>query len=360
MAPSFSYPPPTIKAERLEELYTVHGVDTAVTLDLASTPESPEAVRDGYGGAYLSFFETCGLFFPRHVLDILAELGLSFTQMCPNFLRLLLVLLARAREEGLLFGLKELCHLFMMKRNNQNPETFLMSPRPRRQIIQSAPLPRLWAEDIVHLGKTSMSPDLRGLIGVIRGGRSDWSSFDQPRIRAAFQLPNGLGIAPAFTSGSASTSKVARGLPPISIADSDDEDAPGEQKSPASLSPGSQDGSVVASRKRRRLSKVVTPKSSRSGRKSKGWKLVLEGDGPLCMGRGDLISLAQRTRSAECRPPSLVSPSEAYAKVVAASPKVVEAFNEFIVTMEDRIRALRSESEVEKGKAEVQRLSEEL
>ncbi|KAF2568151.1 hypothetical protein F2Q70_00027567 [Brassica cretica] len=274
MAPSFSYPLPTIKAERLEELYTVHGIDTA------------------------------------------------------------------------------------------NPETFLMSPRPRRQIIQSAPLPRLWAEDIVHLGKTSMSPDLRGLIGVIRGGRSDWSSFDQPRIRAAFQLPNGLGIAPAFTGAleceSASTSKVARGLPSISIADSDDEDAPGEQKSPASLSPGSQDGSVVASRKRRRLSKVVTPKSSRSGRKSKGWKLVLEGDGPLCMGRGDLISLAQRTRSAECRPPSLVSPSEAYAKVVAASPKVVEAFNEFIVTMEDCIRALRSESEVEKGKAEVQRLSEEL
>lgn len=90
------------------------------------------------------------------------------------------------------------------------------------------------------------------------------------------------------------------------------------------MSPGSQDGSVVASRKRRRLSKVVTPKSSRSGRKSKGWKLVLEGDGPLCMGRGDLISLAQRTRSAECRLPSLVSPSEdeAYAKVVTASSKV--------------------------------------
>lgn len=35
MAPSFSYPLPTIKAERLEELYTVHGDDTAVTLDLA-------------------------------------------------------------------------------------------------------------------------------------------------------------------------------------------------------------------------------------------------------------------------------------------------------------------------------------
>ena len=38
----------------------------------------------------------------------------------------------------------------------------------------------------------------------------------------------------------------------------------------------------------------------------------------------------------------------------------MEAFNEFTVTMEDRIRALRNEGEVEKGKAEVRRLTEEL
>ena len=58
IAPSFSYPVPTIKADRLEELYTVRGVDRAVVVDLDSTTESPEAVRDGYGGAYLSF-ENC-------------------------------------------------------------------------------------------------------------------------------------------------------------------------------------------------------------------------------------------------------------------------------------------------------------
>ena len=53
-----------------------------VVVDLASTTESPEVVRDGYGGAYLTFFETCGLFFPilEPILSILAELDLSFTQ----------------------------------------------------------------------------------------------------------------------------------------------------------------------------------------------------------------------------------------------------------------------------------------
>ena len=38
----------------------------------------------------------------------------------------------------------------------------------------------------------------------------------------------------------------------------------------------------------------------------------------------------------------------------------MEAFNEFTVTMEDRIGALRNEGEVEKGKAKVRRLTEDL
>ena len=38
----------------------------------------------------------------------------------------------------------------------------------------------------------------------------------------------------------------------------------------------------------------------------------------------------------------------------------MEAFNEFVVTMEDRVHALRNESEVEKEKVEVQRVTEEL
>ncbi|KAL0796554.1 hypothetical protein Bca101_067931 [Brassica carinata] len=59
--------------------------------------------------------------------------------MCPNFLRHLLALLVRAREEDLSFGLDELRHLCLMKRNKQSPGTFLMSLRPGHQIIEGVP-----------------------------------------------------------------------------------------------------------------------------------------------------------------------------------------------------------------------------
>ncbi|KAF3526877.1 hypothetical protein F2Q69_00047679 [Brassica cretica] len=47
-------------------------------------------------------------------------------------------------------------------------------------------LPRYWAEDI----------GLRSLIGALRRGRLTWSSFDHARIRAAFSMPDGSGVAP--------------------------------------------------------------------------------------------------------------------------------------------------------------------
>ena len=216
---------------------------------------------------------------------------------------------------------------------------------------------------LVHYGKSLMSNDLRGLIVVLRRGRLDWSYFDQSRIRAAFLMPYGVGIAPATTdtsedevdysqedvatpsshlpsshrlerqlssrssfrtSRSASVGKVIGGLPLIPIPDSDDESAYRVRRSPVSLSPGSQDDSVAASRKRRRSSNVATPRPSRSEREPKRWKLVFEGDGPLSVTQDDLVSLARRTRSTDCRPPSLISlgEEEAYAKVVVASSKV--------------------------------------
>ncbi|WZZ45206.1 hypothetical protein YC2023_041465 [Brassica napus] len=208
-----------------------------------------------------------------------------------------------------------------------------------------------------------MSNELRGLIIVLRRGRLDWSYFDQSRIRAAFLMPYGVGIAPAITdtsedevdcsqedvatpsshlpsshrlerqlssrssfrtSRSASVGKVIGGLPLIPILDSDDKSAYRVWRSPVSLSPGSQDDSVAASRKRRRSSNVATPRPSRSEREPKRWKLVFEGDGPLSVTQDDLVSLARRTRSTDCRPPSLISlgEEEAYAKVVVASSKV--------------------------------------
>ena len=109
MYSSFSFPQPITTADDLEDLHQVYGVDRSVVLDLASASETPETVRRGYCGVYLPFFQSCGLSFRilEPVLEILAELGLSFTQICPKFLRHLVSLLVRAREEGLWFGLGE-------------------------------------------------------------------------------------------------------------------------------------------------------------------------------------------------------------------------------------------------------------
>ncbi|XP_013646124.1 meiosis-specific protein ASY2-like [Brassica napus] len=292
MSSSFSFPRPTTKTDDLEDLYKVYGVDRTVVLDLAGTTETPETVREGYCGAYLSFFHSCGLNFPipEPILEILAELGLSFTQILPNFLRYIVVFLVRAREEDLSFGLGEFRHLVLVKRNQQNPSTFLVSPRQGHHIIEDIPyrdekwreqffaykvdqasvgefdfsqLSRSWAENITPSGSSLMLDEIRGLIGVLRRGRSNWSSFDQTRIRAAFAMPEGTNRASLVggsedeaeqsqeviatpsvqaqssdrlarqlvrrssfrTSGSASRNRASGRPTLISIHDSDDEDA---------------------------------------------------------------------------------------------------------------------------------------
>ena len=119
------------------------------------------------------------------------------------------------------------------------------------------------------------------------------------------------------TSGSALRGRAFGKSPLISIHDSDDEDALEERRSPVSLSPGPEDETVAATRKRRRSSKGALPDRSRP-------RFVYEGDGSLLAAQGDLISLAGRMRSTGCRLPSLASSTEkeAYAKVAVVSSKV--------------------------------------
>ena len=69
----------------------------------------------------------------------MAELGLSFTQILPKFLRHHIALLVRAREESLSFGLGEFRHLVLVKQNKQNLGTFLVSPRSGRHVIEDVP-----------------------------------------------------------------------------------------------------------------------------------------------------------------------------------------------------------------------------
>ncbi|XP_048611573.1 uncharacterized protein LOC106393026 [Brassica napus] len=335
-------------------------------------------------------------------------------------MRYLIAFLVRAREEGLSFGLSEFRQLVLVKRNQQNPGTFLVSPCPGRHIIEDIPyrdekwreqffvfkmdrafmgefdfsrLPRRWAENITTSGSSSMSDEIRGLIGILRRVRSNWSTFNQARIRAVFAMPEGNDRAPLVggsedeaehsrevvatpsvqtqfsdrltrqlvrrssfrTSGSASRGRYSGKSPMISIHDSDDEDVSGEMRPPVSLSPGSEDETVVKTRKRHRSSEGVLPGSSHHRFSPKGY-------GSLFAAQSDLISLAGRMRSAGCRLPSLASSAEkeAYAKVAVASSKVMEAFNEYVVVMEDHVVASRNDEQIVSIGSEIKRLSKEL
>ncbi|KAF3559129.1 hypothetical protein F2Q69_00013257 [Brassica cretica] len=235
-----------------------------------------------------------------------------------------------------------------------------------------------------------MSDEIRGVIGILW---RDWSTFDQARIRAVFAMSEGTDRAPLVggsegeaehswevvatpsvqtqssdrltrqlvrrssfrTSGSASRGRYSGKSPMISIHDSDDEDVSGEMRHPVSLSPGSEDETVVKTRKRRRSSEGVLPCSFYHRFSPKGY-------GSLFAAQSDLISLAGRMRSADCRLPSLASSSEkeAYAKVAVASSKVMEAFNEYVVVMEDHVVASRNDEQIVSIGSEIKRLSKEL
>ncbi|KAF3513738.1 hypothetical protein F2Q69_00008771 [Brassica cretica] len=371
MSSSFNFPRPTTKADDFEDLYKAYGVDHFVFLDLAGTHETPKTVREGYYGAYLPFFHSCGLIFPipEPILEILAELELSFIQILPNFLRYLIAFLVRAREEGLSIGLNEFRELVLVKRNQQNPGTFLVSPRPGRHVIEDIPYcDEKWREQFLFSrwikhpwvnstsldflgvgpiisvtlsGSSSMSNEIRGLIGILRGDRSNWSTFDQARIRAVFTMPEGTDMAPL-------------------VGDSEDE-AEHSQEFIATPS--------VQTQSSDRLTRQLVRRSSfrTSGRFGRDATSCLVEPG---LGRRDRCGDSQMTpvvggclaRSAGCRLPSLASlaEKEAYAKVVVASFKVIEAFNKYVVVMEDHVVASRNDKEIESIGSEIKRLSKEL
>ncbi|KAF3528906.1 hypothetical protein DY000_02039982 [Brassica cretica] len=236
-------------------------------------------------------------------------------------------------------------------------------------------LPRNWARNIVHSGSSSMLDEIRGLIG------------GSPPERRNKQSPTGYWQLSGSHCDSFHPSSVFRPIdqaaceeivvsyfrvdveeqnsdrpPLISIRDSDDEDAPEERRSPVSLSPGSEDKTIAVTRKRRQSSKAALPGPSRCRRESTVPGPVSEGDGPFFVAQDDLISLTGRMRSVGCRLPSLTSltEKEAYAKVAVVSSKVMEAFNEYVVEVEDCVEVSQNDKEIESIGSEIKRLSVEL
>ncbi|KAF2559110.1 hypothetical protein F2Q68_00014733 [Brassica cretica] len=130
-----------LNGKNIDAIYELWEVSYAVEIKLPEDNETPENVRPGYCGAYASHFEAGGLSFslPRFLLEVLAEIKMTFTQMAPNFFRYFLGCWVRAQEEGLEFGHGELRLLFAIKRNNGFPGMMILAPRGGHGIIEGIP-----------------------------------------------------------------------------------------------------------------------------------------------------------------------------------------------------------------------------
>ncbi|XP_048599731.1 uncharacterized protein LOC125579878 [Brassica napus] len=216
-------PPKILKGRDIDDIYELWGVDYAVEISL-SDEETPEIVRPGYCGAYMSHFKDARLLFPipRFLMEALVELGMAFAQMSPNFFHYFLTSWIRAREEGFEFGLKELKQLFTIKRNNGFLGTMILAPRAGRSVVDGIPnrddrwkykffvfkinvasvgdfdftrIPGEWSSEIEPFDLAPMTPELRGLIVTLRRGNPQWLAFTIERIRAAYALPPGQNCA---------------------------------------------------------------------------------------------------------------------------------------------------------------------
>ncbi|KAF2532451.1 hypothetical protein F2Q70_00030064 [Brassica cretica] len=239
---SFNFPRPTTKADDREDLYKAYGVDHAVVLDLAEP-----------------------------ILEILAELGLSLTQILPNFLSgtsrtLVPSLCLRAQVATS----SRTSHIAMRSAANS---FFFQDGSSIDRVI------RLLSASS-ELGREYRS--FRKLFDVRRDFWFDLDPSERPfeldfaehsqevlvtpsvQAQPSDRLTRQLVRRSSFrTSGSASRGLASGKSPLISIHDSDDEDASEERWYPISLSPGSEDKTVVATRKRRRSSKGALPGPSR-------------------------------------------------------------------------------------------------
>ncbi|KAG2248047.1 hypothetical protein Bca52824_087675 [Brassica carinata] len=80
-----------------------------------------------------------GIVEPIFLSFILGVLPSRFRSLCSRSWRSLDYRLLKAREEGLSSRVGEFRHLVMVKRNTQSPDTFLVSPRPGRHVIEDVP-----------------------------------------------------------------------------------------------------------------------------------------------------------------------------------------------------------------------------
>ncbi|WZZ29442.1 hypothetical protein YC2023_012843 [Brassica napus] len=312
------------------------GVDYAVEIELPEDGETPETVRPGYCGVYMSHFEDGGLSFllPCFLLEALAKLKMAFTQMARKFCRYFLAFWVRAQEEGLVFGLKELNQLFAIKRNNGFPGTMILAPRSGRVIIEGIPnkddrwrekffvfkvnlalvgdfdfkrIPREWSANIEPFGHAPMTPELRGLMATLRRGSPRWLAFTHDRIRTAYALSPGVNRATHVTLVAPVRPKKGR------------------------------------CNKRKKEKEVLLDRPDESSEvgvpEASSWAFSYDNEIPILENPDSLTAIWRKIRAEGCELPSLerMRERDACVRMAVVNTKAMEASNEYAALMEGRL-----------------------
>ncbi|KAG7533326.1 hypothetical protein ISN45_Aa08g009650 [Arabidopsis thaliana x Arabidopsis arenosa] len=218
----------TTKSADLVNLCQLCHFPPEVTMMVPPRGQNPENVPAGWCCTYVNFFEKCGLFFPipTCVLETLRHLRLAFPQMTTNFVRHILALFTRAREEGRDFNHHQLLRLCYIKTNNRaNIGTYYLSGKPGCVVLEGTKSCRdtnwrakyfffrvdrhsvgdydfyriatTWASSLVRARDTSESTgDEFALAALLRRERNTWATFSRERIRSALGVASAIDAVP--------------------------------------------------------------------------------------------------------------------------------------------------------------------
>ncbi|KAF3493191.1 hypothetical protein DY000_02053569 [Brassica cretica] len=347
-------------------------IEAIVEIELPGDDETPETVRPGCFRAYKSHFKDGGLSFPlpRFLLEVLAEVGLAFAQMAPNFFLYFLDSWVRAREEGLEFGLGELKQLFAIKRNSGFHGTMILAPRAGRSIIDGIPnrddrwrekffvfkinpasvgdfdfgrIPREWSDEI---GK------------FFRFLRSNSSCL---RSSAGENRANPIGLAAPVRPGKGRCNKRAREKE--ALPDHPDESS---EAGPVSIAVPAGEGqrtsnvlggfTVILNSPNSGLPLPLRASGEGTSRvdpsahlpEASSWRFSYDNEVPILENPEHLTLIWRKIRERGCELPSLGNMREcdAYVWMAVANAKATEASNEYAAMMENRLADFPSKEEV--------------
>lgn len=122
------YYPPILTLQNLLDLKAKYGVPDEIEMVLPDPSKSPHLVRLGYCCAYAPYFMSCGLTFliPSFLFDVLDHLGLTFSQMCPNFVHHVINILVCAKEEHVIISVADFLRICDVKPNSGTRGTYYL------------------------------------------------------------------------------------------------------------------------------------------------------------------------------------------------------------------------------------------